>query len=468
MTTYLVYDMMKLRDTIPVECLFWTYVPMNPSPGAISLSRDHLDKVDWNSVCTSGKDEYLLTLFPEKIVWTRASRNKHFFSFLKRHLDNVHIQLFSSQEPKNVVEEETIATMIATYLQSAEKKPVEQREEMISAVSWNTLSSNSFAVPILSTYLSHVSWKWIAWNKPNTKGVKPDTKDSTSDVTELIEKYGIDKIDWYDVSRYGRFTELYRKHPHQVSWSMICETCKDMDFLEEHLSYIDWVTICKNKDVVPFLEKHLDKIKIDHLSHNPNPQAIQLMMKHVYWVNELHTLNWYNLSRQPDAIPLLERNLDRVRWDQSHASPKMLPFLRKHPEHIEWYILSCFPHSMKFVEESVKKNLGILPHLNWRHLSSRPEAISILEQHPEYIEWGTLAKNEAAIHLIEEHIATMTEEGKKTIENREFLMTLALNPAIYTYNYEAIQGRMNVIKEELFEAVFHPSNFDKFAAWGHM
>jgi len=43
---------------------------------------------------------------------------------------------------------------------------------------------------------------------------------------------------------------------------------------------------------------------------------------------------------------------------------------------------------------------------------------------------------------------------------------LLQNPAIFDYDYEAMQKRINVYKEELVAKQFHPKNMDKFVSWG--
>ena len=54
------------------------------------------------------------------------------------------------------------------------------------------------------------------------------------------------------------------------------------------------------------MERHPEKINWDSLSENPN--ALPLLEKN------LDKINWYLLSNNPGAIPLLEKNLDRINW----------------------------------------------------------------------------------------------------------------------------------------------------------
>jgi hypothetical protein len=70
--------------------------------------------------------------------------------------------------------------------------------------------------------------------------------------------------------------------------------------------------------------------------------------------------------------------------------------------------------------------------INWKHLSSNPNAIHLLEKNVEKINWYTLTEN----------------------------------PSIFEYDYEAMRQRLNVFKEELVAKQFHPKNMAKFVSWG--
>ena len=82
-------------------------------------------------------------------------------------------------------------------------------------------------------------------------------------------------------------------------------------------------------------------------------------------------IDWYQLSRNPNAIHLLEQNPDKIDWDILSENPNAIHFLEKNPDKI-----------------------------NWRRLSSNPNAIYLLEKNPDKINWDRLPINPNAFHLL--------------------------------------------------------------------
>ena len=74
--------------------------------------------------------------------------------------------------------------------------------------------------------------------------------------------------------------------------------------------------------------------------------------------------NWGYLSMNPNAIHILEKNLDKV----------------------DWSYLSKNPNAIHILEKNLEK-------VNWRELSSNPNAIHILEKNMEKVDWYYLYTN---------------------------------------------------------------------------
>jgi len=86
-------------------------------------------------------------------------------------------------------------------------------------------------------------------------------------------------------------------------------------------------------------------------------------------------------------------------------------------------------------------------------LSSNPNAIPLLEQHPEKIDWEELSSNPNAIPLLKQHPEKI-DWG-----------LLSENPSIFTYDYDAMREQCLIFKEDLMKNRFHPRNLDKFHDW---
>jgi prefoldin subunit 5 len=110
------------------------------------------------------------------------------------------------------------------------------------------------------------------------------------------------------------------------------------------------------------------------------------------------------LSRNPNAIHLLEKNLEKIDWSElsrNHA----IHLLEKNPERIQW-----------------------------RELSRNPNAINLLKKNEEKINWEWLSRNPSIF--------------KKSI------------------NYKYLYQRMNVIREELMMRCMHPKRLERFLEMG--
>jgi hypothetical protein len=46
--------------------------------------------------------------------------------------------------------------------------------------------------------------------------------------------------------------------------------------------------------------------------------------------------DWFALSQNPEAIYLLEKNVDKIHWYGLSRNPKALPLLEKHFHRIHW------------------------------------------------------------------------------------------------------------------------------------
>ena len=99
-----------------------------------------------------------------------------------------------------------------------------------------------------------------------------------------------------------------------------------------------------------------------------------------------------------------------------------------------------------------------LEKLNWLSLSKNPAAIHLLEQNPDKINWDQLAENPKAIHLI--------REALEQNPNKFDWSKLAQNPAIFTYDYKQIAEHRWPINKEIIQNRFHPKNMKYFSGWG--
>ena len=102
-------------------------------------------------------------------------------------------------------------------------------------------------------------------------------------------------------------------------------------------------------------------------------------------------------------------------------------------------LLSINPNAISLLEQNPDK-------INWIFLSKNPNAISLLEQNPDKIYWNRLSENISAIHLLEKNQDKI---------NWNFI---SINPSIFIDEYQigAKQYFKKFITEELMAYVWHP------------
>ena len=81
--------------------------------------------------------------------------------------------------------------------------------------------------------------------------------------------------------------------------------------------------------------------------------------------------------------------------------------------------------------------------INWDSLSENPNAIPLLEQYPDKINWDILSVIPNAIHLLEQNPEKIDWD------------ILSYNPAIFEIDYNALYKRIEPFKEQLIAKCFH-------------
>ena len=75
-----------------------------------------------------------------------------------------------------------------------------------------------------------------------------------------------------------------------------------------------------------------------------NPNAIPILEQN------LDQINWENLSMNPYAIHILEKNLDKVEWSWLSKNPNAIPILEKNKKKIEWINFQLNPNVIQLVK----------------------------------------------------------------------------------------------------------------------
>jgi hypothetical protein len=272
-------------------------------------------------------------------------------------------------------------------------------------------------------------------------------------------------ISWAMLSNNTNAVTIMEDNIEKAHWSFLSANKSMVHLLSQHIDKINWECICTNENAVPIIKRHLDKLtqymwgylgfnpnavslvedKVNELKHkkskrekslmnilferlSQNPNAIHLLE------NNLDKINWRLLSSNQNAMSILENNLEKVYWDELSENPNAIHILEKNVDKIIPENLSKNPNALDMLEKkivptylrelltntSICKNSSMLKivdhyvdqfdYANWIELAANEGAIPILEKYvpvlDKYTErsyWSILSRNPNAIHILEKY-----------------------------------------------------------------
>ena len=84
--------------------------------------------------------------------------------------------------------------------------------------------------------------------------------------------------------------------------------------------------------------------------------TVKPKMKLLDWIPE-DKLNWFYLSKNPNALHLLEKNLKKIDWDWLSQNPNAIQMLTANPDKIDWYFISENPSIFEIDTKQMKLEL---------------------------------------------------------------------------------------------------------------
>ena len=130
-------------------------------------------------------------------------------------------------------------------------------------------------------------------------------------------------------------------------------------------------------------------------------------------------------------------------WQKLCLNSNAVDLLEQNQDKIDWNWLSLNPNAIYLLEQNQDK-------IDWEGLSMNPKAIHLLEQNPDKISWGHLSGNPNGKHLLEKN------------QDKINCMEIASNPFIFEIDYQALQQRIEPFKEELIQKCFHPDRLIRY------
>ena len=127
---------------------------------------------------------------------------------------------------------------------------------------------------------------------------------------------------------------------------------------------------------------------------------------------------------------------------ESIYESKCCSFIRTKLDKINWKWLSRNPNAIHLLEQNQEK-------IDWEELSKNLNALHLLEQNLDKIELSWLSPNPKFVDLLEQKFLEL-EYDNIDIE------PLLFNPNFFEIDYQFLEERIQSFKEELMQKCFHP------------
>lgn len=176
-----------------------------------------------------------------------------------------------------------------------------------------------------------------------------------------------------------------------------------LELFENNRDKINWLYLGYNPNAIQLIENNIqlyaDKTQLHHTSRMgalyTNINALHLIQCDPVVMSPYYIMQ---LSFNPEAIHLLEPIFEKYGICDCIGyicrNPSAMHLIEKYPEKIRWDDLSTNPSAMNLLLANPDK-------IDWNQLSRNPAAIHLLEANPEKIKWLYLSENPSAMHLLE-------------------------------------------------------------------
>jgi hypothetical protein len=241
-----------------------------------------------------------------------------------------------------------------------------------------------------------------------------------------------------------------------IYWKKLSLNPAAIRLIEQNLDKADWSRLSKNSAAIPLLEKHFDNIDWTMLSENPN--ADKLLVSNMNYVNMYH-LCLYNPNVVNIVNIMLEKDpevIHSVCWYSLSMNSNAVPLLEKYPEKINWGVIVRNRNAFHLL----KKYNHLINDLGWEMLNRNPYATKFLEQFPHKVRPYPSFMDLPDVDTIE------IDEDEEDSDHIDWYC-LSMNPSIYVYDYKQMKINMDILREELMQKALHPSRVIKWIELGY-
>ena len=335
------------------------------------------------------------------------------------------------------------------------------------AESAQSSSDRLMSIPFLNPHENHVITSPVSADSPYFISYKYGlSKHPHNDAVEMLKNnpqlVDLDGLIKNPNPKIAPLLEQYIDQFEPYHWGKMCSSNHKviLEFLEKHTDKIDnytyyedvnWLQLSGNKHeiAIHILQNNPHKINFGALSGNPS--GFEIMKQH------MDLINWdcFANNTHPDAIRLIEQNLDRVSTDiywmrdpvyiytgTLSQNPSAFHILLENPHFIHFGYLFCNPSALALAY--IEANATQIDDSNIVNLLGNPNGLSLIEK------------------LLKQ--GRITQEAVQEVV-LDYYPELVMNESFFDVDLdyqEMSKKRTNIIYYELMEKALHPSRVGKW------
>jgi hypothetical protein len=235
----------------------------------------------------------------------------------------------------------------------------------------------------------------------------------------------------------------------KLDWAQLSENYGAINFLKKYERKINWNYFSENShdDAINMLFENKRRINYSMFSRNNNDRAIMYFKLH----KEKIDWNHFIFNTNPQAIIMIKHNIENINIKNLSMNWNAIDIIKEYPDLINWENLSYECRDIEFMKKNRDK-------LQLHMLHSNEYAYELLT--PENIVMDWIFDNPKAYDLIKKHV----KEYELTEQDMEYLCTNknALD-ILFPLKYSEMRDKMKDFKEELCSYVFNPVRMNKIA-----
>lgn len=168
--------------------------------------------------------------------------------------------------------------------------------------------------------------------------------------------------------------DFLKLNPKYINYDYLSQNINGSDFFFENPEKVHKVWASKNPGAIDFLKEHPEKIFYRGLCANHSPEAIEMLLDDID--ENKHLIDWFDLSKNPYAMPILE-------------DPEYF-------DNINWLMLSMNPSAVKLLEDNISK----IPNFAWSFIAENPGATKLIYDNLDKIDIKFACRNPNLMDLI--------------------------------------------------------------------